>query len=79
MIVGKLTKVTMGTKSFLSAASEKGVTADLQTKDGKHVASFGIQDQSDVVARLQPNDDVVELHGKTLLGRLFIMLLAEGG
>ncbi len=76
MIVGK---ITMGTKSFLTVAAAQGVTASLQTQNGKQVASFGLQEVPDVIARIQPNDDIVELQGKTLLGKLFLSVLVAGG
>lgn len=77
-------RVTMGTKSFLKAALQEGVVAELQSQSGSPVGRFGRFSQltdeaeTDVVARILPSQDACELEGRTLLGQLFLSLLSCG-
>ena len=76
-------RVTMGTGSFLRAAAREGVIAELRTSDGQTVGLFGRSNslegvKPDVIARTV-DVDTCEVHGRTIVGDLFLSLAMAGG
>lgn len=76
-------RITMGTKSFLAAALREGVVAELRTEQDQPVgvlraARLPQDGETDVVARTLGGGESCELRGETLLGQLFLSVLAAG-
>jgi hypothetical protein len=81
--MAKKVRITMGVQGFLAAALREGVVAELRTERGEPVGVFRAArlpdgGEADVVARTLPGGEACELEGETLLGQLFLSVLAAG-